>query len=327
MGEDVIDPHAAGIIQEMAQRVIAGDSLRAIASDLNQRGVPAPGAGRVIKRDQETKKPIAWASPEWCPKKVRSVLARESNVGVRIHHIGGDGSDIETRRYDAGWGSILDRDVYDRVIAILHDPARRTSRSSVTSHWLSGIARCGTCGGVVTVQKSKKSNPKAPKYEVYRCPGSHVSKAKARTDLVVETWVLEWLASDEARATYGVRQGSDREALLQRHESLRGKLTAVERDWIADAIDDASYGRLTTQLRAKLAEIASQLRASRDESVYSELLECPIETLAELWELIPIGRRRAIVSALFDIQLLPATHRGRNAFDPETIRIQPKGAM
>ena len=80
----------------------------------------------------------------WSTTTLRSTLLRCSNAGLRKHQgqIVGQGT----------WEALIDRDTYDRVVAILSDPTRRTSpASSGIKYLLSGIARCGLCGGPMRV--------------------------------------------------------------------------------------------------------------------------------------------------------------------------------
>jgi len=61
-GRDVIDPGQANIIQATTQRVLAGESLRSLTTDLNAHAVPGPGCGT------------------WDSTKLRQVLLRERNT-------------------------------------------------------------------------------------------------------------------------------------------------------------------------------------------------------------------------------------------------------
>jgi site-specific DNA recombinase len=67
VGSDRLDANAAGIIRETAHRLLAGESLRSIVSDLNRRGIPAPRGGM-------------WSTPP-----LRAIMLRESNAGRRVH--------------------------------------------------------------------------------------------------------------------------------------------------------------------------------------------------------------------------------------------------
>jgi hypothetical protein len=74
---------------------------------------------------------------------VRGLVLRATNVALRVHGgaVVGNGD----------WPPILDRGVWEQVKAILADPARKTSTGTVAKHLLSGIARCGVCGGPMRV--------------------------------------------------------------------------------------------------------------------------------------------------------------------------------
>jgi len=123
---DVIHPEQADVVRKAAASIAAGDSLRAVTAGLNVAGT------------------LGANGKPWSTTTLRSVLLRCSNAGLRKHQgqIIGKGT----------WEPLLDRDTYDRVVAILSDPSRRTSpASSAIKYLLSGIARCGVCGGPMRV--------------------------------------------------------------------------------------------------------------------------------------------------------------------------------
>jgi site-specific DNA recombinase len=134
---DVVDPFEASVVQEIADRIILGDSLRQITGDLNERKVPAPAA-----KPGEPWKP-------WGKQMARHVVARERNAGLRVHHaqVVGDGT----------WEPILDPGRWQQVRAVLGDPTRKTATSSAAVHLLSGLARCGVCGGPIRAGQNRST--------------------------------------------------------------------------------------------------------------------------------------------------------------------------
>lgn len=67
-GQDVTDEAEAVIVNEIVDRLLAGESQKAIVADLNARSVPSP-QGKV-----------------WRPSSVRKVALRDSNAARRVHH-------------------------------------------------------------------------------------------------------------------------------------------------------------------------------------------------------------------------------------------------
>ncbi|MCA1708872.1 MAG: recombinase family protein [Actinobacteria bacterium] len=71
------NPETGPIVQEIARRLLAGESLYAVAEDLNSRGVPSP-------RNVELKrinKPLS--SALWDPIQVKRLAITPTNAGLR----------------------------------------------------------------------------------------------------------------------------------------------------------------------------------------------------------------------------------------------------
>lgn len=126
---DVLHPEQAAVIRDCANAVLAGESLASICRRLNERGVPTLNA-----------KP-------WSPTTLKGVLLRERNIALRVHQgqVIGPGD----------WEPVLTDETYRRVVALLTDPTRRTSPGATVRHLLSGIARCGVCGGPMRIYPAK----------------------------------------------------------------------------------------------------------------------------------------------------------------------------
>ncbi|MGH8918455.1 MAG: recombinase family protein, partial [Actinomycetes bacterium] len=100
---DETDPEQAKIVVDIVDRLLAGHPIKAITNDLNAWQVPGPRGG------------------SWLPSGVRKIALRPANVALRVHH----GQVIGP----AAWPPIVEQDRHDRVVALLRDPARATSRS------------------------------------------------------------------------------------------------------------------------------------------------------------------------------------------------------
>ena len=161
---DVVEAEADAV-RDMADGVLAGRSLHAIARELNERGV-TPVKGK-----------------NWIPETVRSTLLRERNAGTI------DGK-------PAQWSNILDREVYDQVVAILTSPVRRTSPGS-KGKWLgAGIYQCGVCGAFLY-----------SRHDAYVCKQGHVKIDRAGTDREVVARLVLRMARPDAAALLAAPRG------------------------------------------------------------------------------------------------------------------------
>lgn len=124
-----IDRPRAEILQEMAQRVIDGESLYALCRDLNDRKpfVSTPPGAK------------AKGGAMWRSRTLKRALINPALIGKR---------EYAGQLYDGSWPAILDRETWDQVREVLLDPARTDpSRSwmqdTSRKRALSGLLKCG----------------------------------------------------------------------------------------------------------------------------------------------------------------------------------------
>jgi DNA invertase Pin-like site-specific DNA recombinase len=129
----VKDEHNAAIVEEMADRVIAGETVAAVSRWLNDSDIPTPGNAK--ENGQDT-------AYQWWPATVRNILRSRSLLGEMTHKgavvRGPDGMPL---RFDP----IIDDDKWTLLQAML-DMTRRPLRGERSNgSYLLRIAYC-TCG-------------------------------------------------------------------------------------------------------------------------------------------------------------------------------------
>jgi site-specific DNA recombinase len=249
----------ADVVRRIFTLCADGYGLKRIARQLNEDGVPSP-------RPQQGR-PAGWA-----PSSLRAVLHRDLYRGVLVWNIvrkcDEDGEPHRSKRAEADW---LRRDVPDlRIVPeALWEAAHARLASAratylkgtqgvrwgrpptgvIAKHLLSGIARCGVCGGGLTVRSRQHARARSYRYVCasyhYRgravCTNStEVPVAAAEQivfDLIEEDvlqpgvarqaveWALEALQAPAAAAI------ERRTALMTDRDDLEGKLQRL-----ADAI-------------------------------------------------------------------------------------------
>ncbi|MFF5261282.1 recombinase family protein [Actinomadura viridis] len=115
----------AGIVKEIARRLLRGEASRSVAADLNRRGVPAPAGG----------------DRGWSATAVRRVAISPTYAGLRSHH----GEVVA----DGTWTPLVDKADHYTLVARLSDQARRKVKDTTIKHLGSGLYVCGVCGSVV----------------------------------------------------------------------------------------------------------------------------------------------------------------------------------
>jgi site-specific DNA recombinase len=283
-GRDVIDPAQANIIQASTQRVLAGESLRSVATDLNARQVPGPRGGT------------------WDSAKLRQVLLRERNSGLRRH---------QGKVIGAGdWEAIIETATFNRLTALLTDPSRRTSRTSSHRYLLSGLALCGACDGPLRVLVAHGTRPSA-----YVCPLCYgVRRKQVAVDALVQRLILQRLALPDALAAF---LPADQQPLLDEAAGLRARLDLVADQYANDQIDSLQLTRITSRLRRRLQDVEAEVR----ESTGPDLADLAVPNIAERWSEVPLERKRAVISLLAVIRVLPIGKTGRATFDPAGVSV------
>ena len=307
---DLVDQAQAAIVQEIVSRLLAGDSLGAIARDLTDRQVPTPYAA------QTARKRTAGATPySWIPSSVRKLALRPANIGLLTHN-----------RKPAGraeWEPIISEEDHAAVTALLSSSGRRTSFvQHDRRHLLTfGIGECGVCGARLRVA------PKGGK-PLYVCDTSRgcVGRREEWVDALVEEVVIGRLSQADAADLLIPRDGSKaalRDAVA-RADELRSRLQ--------DAADLFAEGGITTEMmRTISSKIEPQLteadalvsRLSRPRA-FPAITEKGLTgaNAGKTWAALDINQRRAVMETLgLRVRIMPTTRRGPG-FDPSSIIIE-----
>jgi site-specific DNA recombinase len=293
LDQATIRPDEAEIIQEMARRLLAGESVRSVAADLNSRGVPTV------------------TGAQWAQANIRQIVTAARVAGLRSH--------LGEVVGDAVWPAIIERASWEALCRHFADPARRTKRSA-RSYLLNGIALCGRdgCGAKLV------SRPTELKKRAYACvkgPGfSGCGKLRIMAD-PLERFVVAGLLhrldgggldraladqtdeAETAETTFGLIE------VEQRLEDLAAMYGAGE-------INRREWMKARSRLDAHRAELALALAGQRRTSALSHLAG-PGGT-HERWEQMSFDQQHAALREAVQVRILPAIV-GRNYFDPDRV--------
>ena len=291
---DSIVPEEAAIVEEAAQRILAGDSLRSVCSDLNRRGVPTV-TGR-----------------SWSTTVLGNMLKSARLSGQREHR----GEIVSS----GSWPAILTPAQTARLRSLLNDPARRTNRTP-RSYPLTGLVRCGRCGAKMVARPTQDGSRR------YVCATGPGNVGCGKTYQLAQP--LEQLIAEAV--LYRLDSPSLAQAMAAR-ATPEASSDQIDRELEEDRLqlDELAemYGRKEMTAREwTLAKAPIQQRIWANERRLAEYTGTTAldgyvghsENLRRQWETLPAPRQRAIVSALLDsIEIGPAL-RGRNVFDPSRV--------
>jgi site-specific DNA recombinase len=291
-----VDPAEAVLIHEAANRVLAGDSVRAVATDWNGRGVPTT------------------AGSTWTVQTLRRTLYSARLSGQREHR----GEIVAPGQ----WEAILTPDETMRLRAILDERTRSRSRPP-RRYLLPGLLRCGLCGATLV------SRPQANGERRYVCApgpgragcGRLAIKAEPIEEFIAAA-ILERLDSPALAAALAGAAEADA-ATAAEHRALRedeDQLAGLARQWADRSITSPEWRTARDIIEARITTTRRKIeRLSRSSAI--DAFVGHSSQLRATWATLPLDRQRSIVSAVLDRAVVRPAVPGRATFDPD--RIEP----
>lgn len=276
-------------VKSVTDGLLAGESLRALCSRLNEQGARTTAGG------------------PWRPTELRRLLANPRLAGLAVHQgqVVGKG----------GWEPILDGETHEQVLAIFADPRRR-SAGRPRRYLLSGVATCAVCGSRLfgTTHTRVKAG-------VYKCESrKHVQRRCDHVDEFVEEVVIARLSRTDAVELFIPAARTDELSRLRASEAqIREKLQTLATAFAQDRITLEQLTSATSRLRGELERVTCDLAtAVRHVDVSPLLLSADV---ASAWRQLPVQRRRRILSELVEVTVRPPG-RGARYFDPDSVELR-----
>jgi hypothetical protein len=290
-----VNPSEAPFVREAVARLLAGDSLRAIATDFNERQIKTPTGG------------------QWVPGVIRRLAMSARISGQREHHGGIVGP--------ARWDAIITPVETARVRALLGDPARRLNRTA-RRYLLAGLLRCDLCGATLIARPRGDGERR---YVCARGPGKpgcgKIAILAEPLERLIQDAVLYRLDSPELAAALrgqapatddaarlGAELGAD-EAQLEELAGAYGNRQVTFREYLAARRPIEARIEAAKRILARQSQLTPVVDYVGDGA-----------TLRGRWASLPLSRQHAIVAALLDRAAVASAVRGRTAFDPSRVK-------
>jgi site-specific DNA recombinase len=285
-----VRPAEAAIVAECAKRLLAGEPVRSIARDLNERDVPTSTGGT------------------WSPQSLRRILASPRISGQRAHH----GEIVAT----AEWPGLISVEDGAAIRALLANPERRTNKAA-RRYLLGGLLACSHCGERLVAR------PRSGGQRRYACakgPGfSGCGKTYINAD-EVERFVTQ-AALHRLDSKDLVRSQAQRER--EAPDAQRG---LAEMDAAQAQLDELAhaYGQRQFSMQEWMAArkpIEQRLTAARKQlgnvsrtNVLAGYIGNSDKLRAE-WDSLDLSQQHAIVATIFDSVVVGPARQGFNRFD------------
>lgn len=331
-------PAEKAIVRELTLRVAAGDSLNALAAEMNAREVPllrheylikkrgklraaietetdADTRDSIRERLAQTEEKIKFYRGEWTATLVSALVRRPRNCGLQPRITRDRRKKVLSRDYIPGvigeWEPLVSRAEWDAAQLVFSGEGRR-KKLRRGAQLLTGLAYCGACHATVTIVASSKKHD----YSNYGCRKCHkISRNSELCDSLVLGAIEYALDSGlEIKAHEpGALAGDD---FMAREDALKAERDDLERIY---------KRRPTAANRAALDEgnaaIARELADLRERGIADRPRPSRGVT-GRMFRKMPTDKQRPVIAELCEITILPA-RRGSVAFDPSRIRIVP----
>lgn len=292
-------PEEAEVIRYMADAILSGISVRSLRHDLNTKGFRTTGGYRF-----------------------HHVSLRRLMLQARLAGLASwQGQVLDN--VESQWEPILKREEWEAIGAILKDPGRRTIPPGPAPRYLlSNLALCGHPDHPEADRPTLAHGfAGADKFPSYKCaqPGrAHLAISSVALNEYVVGLVVGRLSEPDAAELLVVRPEVDMSKLAQEANALRARL--------AELADLVETGDLTAaEFRPRRARLVDRL-ASIEADMTAAAGTSPLAGIAgrtdaeEVWAGLDVPRRKAIISALMTVTVLPAGARGQK-FRPDRVRI------
>lgn len=277
-----IDPAQAEVVRLIYRLYIEGLGVRGIAHELNAQRIPPPRAG---KR----------GTGSWAPSAIRAIVTRPLYSGRvvwgRAHKTYKRGTKVRTGDHEhelvvnevpelriideATWSAVQDR------IRRYEKKTGTKRRGKAPRHLLTGLSRCGLCGGPIHVANGRVSYESVPTYGCgwHRDRGQHVCpnglrRPVAEVDAAVAGWiqgnvlreevVLDVLAQLRVElAERAARVDDELPAIEGEVRRLRAEIERLAEAIATSATKPAALVKALDQREERLQALEARARAAR----------------------------------------------------------------
>ena len=282
-----INPVEAEALRDAAERVLNGETVGSIIREWTRRGIKPSRAAR------------------WEESSLVKTLKSPHVAGLR---------EWQGQTYPAQWPAILDEDTHERLVKLFADPSRRAHVVGRKQHLLSGIARCGKCGGPLYPYGASTG-----KSATYRCVTGPAGKGCGGISVnaeILDEYVTGAVldALESPRVQQAVQAGEDTSAprraeLLEEIRKAQDKRAEARRDWAEDTIDKADWLDIKQRTEARIAKARKEYdKLTGSAAVFGDIPAS--DMVRDAWEGWNTDRRRAAVKSVLN-RVIVSPHAGR----------------
>ncbi len=288
-----INAAEAEVIRTLADRAIAGESLRSLAQWMNDTGV------RTVQGNP-------WRTPT-----VKTLLTSARVIGKRAY-----GGQVVA---DAVWPPILSEDTQAALVARF-ESRRIVGRRAPRTYALTGMMRCGKCGGTLYSQARKETR----RYVCSSGPdhdggcGRLTVVAQPVEELIAEM-VLYRLDSPELMTALTRADGdSTAEDLAAQLAALEARMTELAEAFGSGEVTRKEWIEARNVVQGRITQAKRQMAERVNARGLADLIGTGAE-LRDAWSTLNLDRQAAIMRTLLDHVVIAPGVPGARALDPERV--------
>lgn len=317
----VLIPEEAAVIREMADRFLAGQSVRQITRWLNRDDGPVPPSKGKSRLNV------------WHESTVGSILCSARISGQRAYEPASKTTTTWERRDRAilgpgNWEAIITPEETARIRAVFNHPDRRVGRSSKSL--LAGLITCAKCGNTLVSSGLHRGETYIGKRRFYRClplPGRPERGGLVVSAHGIETLVGEAMITRLAATTLpttGPSEDAGVSAAMEQITAARQRMEDMARDYGAGLLSRTELHAAKTAATATITSAELMLGRSAKSSALKGIPIGDAEALRAAWdEEWSIPQKRAIIAALIDTLIVKPAQPGKTGarFRPERVEL------
>jgi site-specific DNA recombinase len=299
-----IEPTEAKVIRELYDRISRGHSLRAIAADLEQRGVRTR-TGKVFTGTH-----------------LRLLMLSPTYAGMRAHGPGGRGKfrDLDgVELVDGQWPALVDKARWYAVRARLTAPERMTTIPGAARHLLTFIAVCHVCGGPLASTRRDGS----AQLQCHRkgCIRIDETELNAYAERVLLAYLRRPDVIEQLRA--GQPDDGELAAVRDMLAEVRAELSALRAAVGAGNLSVASLVAAEPALLARVEQLEQRERQLSAPPALSALIT-PGRDVRRRWQAAPVSTRRAVAKLLLTPGLLGQLRVARSSVKGHRVPVEQR---
>lgn len=303
----VLDPVEAPMVVEMADRLLAGQSINEIARWANSTGVPT-----VLKSEKG-----------WQPGVVRAILTNPQVAGF-VTYKGEIVPDVEAK-----WVPLLEKETWKRIDLLVAHRARTEGQPRARSSLLVGMLVCGRCGARMTSAVAQ-TKPGRPNRKTYKCPApSKPGRGGKSCGLVTQT--REPLDDDITERLIGrllrplstatiedvaAHQGDDTSGIAELL-AAEARLRDLGVDYADGLIGRTEFLSARDRLATRIDVLQTKVVPARVTAPTGDL-----QKLVDWWISAPLGLQRTLITQMVEsIQINPYNTSRAGKYDRDRVKV------